>query len=93
MMTRTRNKTEKHSKLLLPDQPKIALTFGKGKVNIMGKSLLLAGMLTGFCANLFGQSINSVTTTQCFNPWTVPDPVGISSHHSEEPEICPLHRN
>ena len=29
----------------------------------MGKSLLLVSMLTVFCANLFGQSINSVTVS------------------------------
>ncbi|MFT4544273.1 MAG: hypothetical protein ACI9EQ_000730 [Bacteroidia bacterium] len=63
MMTRIRNRTEKHSKLLLPNQPIIALTLSEAKVNIMGKSLLLAGMLTVFCADLFGQSINSVTVS------------------------------
>ena len=63
MITIIRNKTVEHSKLLLPNQSKIALTLGKGKVNIMGKSLLLAGMLTVFCADLFGQSINSVTVS------------------------------
>ncbi len=63
MIERIRNKIKMHSKLTLPFQSTFALTLEKGNVNIMGKSLQLAVLLTFLYANLFGQSINSVTVS------------------------------
>ena len=63
MITRIRNKTVKHSKLRTPNQLTLPVTLDWGNVNIMGKSLLLAGTLTLSAFNLFGQSINSVAVS------------------------------
>jgi hypothetical protein len=63
MITSIRNKTLKHSKLPLPNQTNDSLTLVRGKVNIMGKSLLAAALTTILYGQLFGQSINSVTVS------------------------------
>lgn len=71
MITRIRNKTEKQSKLVTPIQLTNDLNLEWEKVNIMGKGLQLAGLLTFSAFNLFGQSDNQISDQQ-FSVWEEP---------------------